>query len=294
MSESNRQYLITLDNLAAFKEDISESIDALDAVKILNLQDVEGVSNSLAQIDNAVYSESSIALGKKNKVGSWGYKIQEFTFNENGEIIIKTNTNHGLTEAIKGKAISIIYRKEFVFTNCGTISSFTNDTIVIAPNAAVEYPTEPPSDGIDAYLKFVEYPNLGTIRLDTEGAMAIGYETLATDYGAVSGGNKSTADGAGSISVGINNFTGYGASSFGGQNKSMARYSSTENFNNAVYAEKAHAEGSNNIIGKTAISAHVEGHQNKVRKDISSYHLNNAGEILPTANHVEEIGRAHV
>ena len=65
MSESNRQYLITLDNLAAFKEDISEPIDALDAVKILNLQDVEGVPNSLAQIDNAVYSESSIALGKK-------------------------------------------------------------------------------------------------------------------------------------------------------------------------------------------------------------------------------------
>ena len=47
MSESNRQYLITLDNLAAFKEDISEPIDALDAVKILNLQDVEGVSNRL-------------------------------------------------------------------------------------------------------------------------------------------------------------------------------------------------------------------------------------------------------
>jgi hypothetical protein len=93
-------------------------------------------------------------------------------------------------------------------------------------------------------------------------------------------------DGSYGFSFGRNVYAGYAASAFGGENQAIGDFSSVENYGNKIYAEKAHGEGSENIIGKTAIGAHVEGHKNYIHYDAK-------GEINFTSgsnkgyNHVE-------
>lgn len=286
MSDINEEFLITLNNLTIFKEELDKELNKLqNLINNENLFNAGENDGSIVQaLDglNKAFAPKSASFGSNSVAGSMAYEIDiDHSDIDAFSFAIYLNENEFLSDDIINQEITIIYRNDFIFTKCGIVTSYIGNNITIAPDTKVEYPTRMPNENCTgAYLKFINRPDIGNVYLGTA-AFATGYETKATDTAALSGGDGAIADASNGVSLGRNTYAGYAASAFGGENKAVARFSSAENYGNKIYAEKAHGEGDQNIIGKTAYAAHVEGGQNRIRENGAPLVINHG------FNHVE-------